>query len=143
MEIIIDTDEFDKQINDSIRLLRELPKELDRSVLQFAFMAMARVVAKAARGLVAVLTGRLKRSIRVRASPSKYKPGALIIASGSKKDRVEGYHATLVEEGTIRTRAQPYMQPAARNTTEAQGQAAVAEINRRIVPLINRLRRRR
>ena len=142
MEIFIDTDQFDKDIRDALRLLRDLPGEMDRTIHQDASMAAGRVVLKRARQLVKVRSGRLKRSGRVKPSPKRHRPGALVIFSGSKKAKTLGYHATLVEKGTIRTRAQPYLEPAARGTLSEQAKAAAVAMRKGIGKVIRKLRRR-
>ncbi len=127
--LTIDTKEFDRDIQDAIRFFKELPGRLDETVHQDAMMAAARVVAAEARRRVPIRTGALRDSIRVRRSPKKYRPGAMVIASGSKKAGTKGYHAKLVEYGTVKTPAQPYMESAARARSK-QIRAAAKAINK-------------
>ena len=125
MKLSIDTTAFDRDVREAIKFLEELPGKLDETAHQDAMRAAARVVAAEAKRLAPVgKTGNLRDSIRVRSSPKKHKPGALVIASGSKKAGTKGYHAKLVEYGTVKTKARPFLEPAARTTAAKQVQAA-------------------
>ena len=124
MKLTLDTTAFDRDVREAIKFLEELPGKLDETAHQDAMRAAARVVAAEAKQLVPVRTGNLRDSIRVRSSPKKYKPGALVIASGSKKAGTKGYHAKLVEYGTVKTKARPFLEPAARTTVAKQVKAA-------------------
>lgn len=88
--------------------------------------AMARVAAKAARQYVPVKTGALKRSIRVRRTTDrsrgvKLRNAAANLFAGGKGAR----HAHLIELGTVRAAAIPYLAPAITKTGTEQHRAFV------------------
>ena len=92
------------------RLLKELGPVPAGRLGQNALMAGARVIAAEARRRVPVDTGELKRSIGVRSDRGLRRAGgdtrqAFVTASAR--------HAGLVEFGTVRMAAQPYLRPAA------------------------------
>ena len=126
MKLSIDTTAFDREVREAIKFLEELPGKLDETAHQDAMRAAARVVAAEAKQTTTFIdrTGNLRASIRVRSSPKKHKPGALVIASGSTKAGTKGYHAKLVEYGTVKTKARPFLEPAARGTASKQVKAA-------------------
>ena len=139
MEITLDTTDYDRNVREAIKFLSQLPGRLDGTAHQDALMAAAKVVAAEAKRLVPVDTGNLRDSIRVRSSPKKYKPGALVIASGSTKAGTKGYHAKLVEYGTVKTRARPFMEPAARGTASKQVKAAARAAGKSFEKIVKEL----
>ena len=93
------------------RAIRQLPEGLVVRVYGDATAAMARVVARTARSEVPVVTGALRNSIRVRRVGERYRgrriPGAAAnLFVGGPGAR----HAHLVELGTIRAAANPFLQ---------------------------------
>ena len=125
MKLTIDTTAFDRDVREAIKFLKELPGKLDETAHQDAMLAAAKVVRDEAKRLAPVgKTGNLRGSIRVRRSPKRHKPGAVVIASGSTKAGTKGYHAKLVEYGTVKTKARPFLEPAARTTAAKQVKAA-------------------
>ncbi len=139
MKLSIDTTAFDRDVREAIKFLEELPGKLDETAHQDAMLAAAKVVAAEARQLVPVRTGNLRDSIRVRSSPKRYKPGALVIASGSTKAGAKGYHAKLVELGTVKMAARPFLEPAARTTQSKQVQAAAQATGKRFQKVVKEL----
>ena len=102
-----------------IRQLEALPGVLDRVAVEDGLLESAKVVAKEAKANAPVgPTGNLRKSIRARRGTKKYKPSAIV-----ETKRPEGSHAHLVELGTVKAAAQPFLEPAVNNTKSAQLQA--------------------
>ena len=84
-------------------LLKKLPDRVALNALNSGMRAGARVIAKEARSLVPVRTGRLKKAITVR---KKRKPGYFTAGA-------EGVpYAHLVEFGTVDWIGRPFLRPA-------------------------------
>ena len=92
------------------RAIRQLPEGLVVRVYGDATNAMARVVAKTAQSEVPVRTGALRNSIRVRRIGERYRgrriPGA---AANVFVGGPGAFHAHLVELGTRRAAANPFL----------------------------------
>jgi HK97 gp10 family phage protein len=92
-------------LNETRKLLKDLPRKLQTGALRSGLRAGAKIVRDEARTLVAVKTGGLKRSIRIIAR--RMKKGTITVSVGSSLK-----YAHLLEYGTVRTRANPYLRPA-------------------------------
>jgi HK97 gp10 family phage protein len=68
------------------------------------------VVAKAARQKVPVDTGKLRETIRVTRLPGDPKQDIRVYAGSRKKG--EAYYAHMVEYGTVKMKAKPFLRPA-------------------------------
>lgn len=101
------------------RKFEALPKKVQRKVLREGMTAAAKIVRAQARADVPVATGDLRKSINVRglqaakgaAFLNKTKGGSRAVQIG-KTVVAEAPHAHLVEKGTKRMRAQPFLLPA-------------------------------
>jgi HK97 gp10 family phage protein len=95
------------------RKLAQLERGFDRKKVVGVLRRGANVIAREERALVPVRSGDLRRSITVTTSPGFTLPDArneITIFVGPK--RGAGSIAHLVEWGTIRTAAHPFIQPA-------------------------------
>ena len=119
----------EKQLDDLERALRELPWAVKLHVMGAGCAAAARVVAARAKTLFPVDTGELSRSIRVRRTSEKIRgrkvsgTAAQVIAGAKRDLDLKAHHAMLVELGTVRTAAQPYLAPAVRESRSPQFRA--------------------
>lgn len=104
------------------REMRELGPKLARRGLRAATNAAAQVIKKEAKALVPVDTGRLKRkAIYVKrsrrgssATRESYLVGVRVGRKEQAKDR-DAYYWFLVEFGTVKMAARPFMRPAFEN----------------------------
>ena len=108
---------------DFVKAIEKMPEALARHVQGGGALEVAKIIRKAARNLVPVDTGALKRSIRVRqvsqkiqvkllGGPTRIPRSASQALAGNQKG---AFHGHLVEFGTIRSRAQPFLEPAVRS----------------------------
>lgn len=101
------------------RKFEALPKKVQRKVMREGVTQAAKIVRAQARADVPVATGDLRKSIKVRglqaakgaAFLNKTKGGSRSVKIG-KTVVAEAPHAHLVEKGTKRMRAQPFLLPA-------------------------------
>ena len=142
MEIGFDIDGFD----DVQRALRALPGLVAERVQGDGLIAMARVVRDQAKISVPVRTGALRDSIRARRvsdivdTPSGRKrvPGAVAELIVGRKG---GRHWHLIEYGTVRAPAHPFLEPAFFGTRNQQTSEAIAAMARSFVRLGRQLAR--
>ena len=94
-------------------VLEALPGTLDRLATEEGLLEAAEVIRDEAKANAPEgKTGNLRRSIRARRGTRRYKPSVLVMATAP--------HAHLVELGTVKSAARPFMEPAAINTKSAQ-----------------------
>ena len=131
----LDSVEFEMHGDEEFaKALAKIPEALARHVQGGGALAVAQIIRKAARNLVPVDTGALKRSIRVRQVSQKIQikilgPPVRIPRSASQAlagNQKGAFHGHLVEFGTIKSKAQPFLEPAVR-TSHSQFLRAYAE----------------
>ena len=127
MEISMDTQGYDQTIAN----LDALPAAMAARVTGRGLLAAARVVRKRAREIVPVETGLLKKSLYaasaksiIETSRGRRKLGGTAAVVGT---RATAPHAHLVEFGTVRAPAHPFLGPAITGTTNAQLDALARE----------------
>ena len=130
------------RLGDLDATLRALPVRVRKRLLGAASLEMAKVGLHTARRLVRVRTGRLKRSIvakrkRVR-GPGGAMQGGAVLRAGARW----AAHATLIEYGTSRARAFPFVRPAVERHHRRMLRAARGRI-RRILPRVVAAAKRR
>ena len=105
-------------------------------------------MADRARELVPERTGALKASILARSASSlvstssgvrKISGTAAVVLAGNRGNITGAAHAVLVEYGTVRTAAHPFMEPAAMGTIQQQFQAAAVGSRRALERLAQQL----
>lgn len=89
------------------KAVRQLPKNIQKRVMKTALRAGGRVIAKEAKQNVPVGTGDLKKSIKIVTGKSK-KDGALIFVTTTK----DAFYSHMIEFGTSKMKAQPFLRPA-------------------------------
>ena len=117
-----------------VKAMEQMPEALARHVQGGGALEVAKIIRKAARNLVPVDTGALKRSIRVRQVSQKIQVKLLgaptriprSAAQALAGNRPGAFHGHLVEYGTVRSKAQPFLEPAVR-TNNSQFLKAYAE----------------
>ena len=108
------------------KVLKLLPKELEKKALDSAFKAGANIVAQDAKGRVPVDTGELRDAIVVRKARSRQRSKGIIAVVGIKKPTSRRAHLT--EFGTKNAAAKPFLRPA----IDIKGQDAIAVIGRKL-----------
>ena len=124
-----------------LKAINSLPGLLAERVTGNGLLAAARVVRDQAKALVPVRSGALQGSIRtVRRSQYVYVssgarrrvPGAAAqVVAGGKGAR----HVNLIEYGTVRSKARPFLEPALVANTSRQLSVAVAAMARSFVKI--------
>jgi HK97 gp10 family phage protein len=119
--------------------LQALPDAVERRLLSRALREGGKVVLPVARSLTPVRSGRLRRSLKLRAMRRKKGRVGVLIFTGTREElQISGkdpyYYPTAVELGTSKRRARPYLRPALFRTreqaTEVIGQVLWAGIVR-------------
>ena len=127
-------------LEEAIKNIEALPGLLGTQVYGDGMLAAAKVAAAESKALVPVSTGALRDSIRARkrsavvhTSKGRRKTSgaaAQVVAGGSG-----ARHAFLVEYGTVRAPAHPYLEPALHGSTSRLLAAAGAAMKRSFVKL--------
>jgi HK97 gp10 family phage protein len=109
------------------KVLGQLPRRIEEQTVLKALREGAKPIVKDAKKRVPVRSGKLKKAITVRkGSRRRTAKGGGQLVIGFKKP--ESRRAHLTEFGTSRQPAQPFMRPA----IDAQGQAAIDAIGKRL-----------
>ena len=131
-------------IEDMIKAIDNLPGLLGTQVYGDGMLAAAKVVAAEAKTIVPVRTGALRDSIRARKRSAvvhttrrrrKIAGAAAQVVAGGKN----AHHAFLIEYGTVRMKAQPYLEPALRSTVSQQLAAAGAVMQKSFAKLATQI----
>ena len=102
----------------------KLPAAIQKKHLNKSLRAGANVIKNAARSLVAVDEGKLKKSLKVRALKRSAKQFGVMVQTGTAAElgipetKNRGYYPFTLEYGTKTQRARPYMRPALHNNDE-------------------------
>ena len=130
MEIGVDIEGF----GELVQAMDALPGLVAERVQGDGLIAVARVVRDEAKVLVPVRTGALRASIRTRRVAARVSgkrvagAAARVVAGGAAAP-----HAALVEYGTVRAPAHPYLEPALLGTQTRQLAAAGAAMARSFI----------
>ena len=121
-----------------IKGMDELPGLVAERVQGDGLSAMARVVRDEAKQTVPVKTGKLRDSIRARRRAAKVDTGRGVKrVPGAAAQTLAGgpgaRHAHLIELGTVKAAARPYLEPALLATQDKQLSAAAAAMARSFV----------
>ena len=114
------------------KVLQRMPLEIQLFVARYGCLAMGRVIAREARRLVPVDTGALRKSIRARTVRERFRGRKIPSAAGVFVGGTGAAHANLVEHGTVKTSAKPFLRPAIQRNTSEQHQAFVRESKKRL-----------
>ena len=120
--------------------MRGLDDALARHIQGAGLIAMARVVVKEAKARVPVETGALQRSIRARKAGERFRGrkipgGAANVFAGGPGAR----HAHLIELGTVKAPAYPFLSSALLATKSQQQDALVSGTSRELERQVRRL----
>ena len=132
--------ELEQQIDELEKAFRQLDDSLARHIQGRGLQEMAKVVARKAKALVPVKTGALQNSIRVRRTGERFRgrkiPGgsAAVFAGGTG-----ARHANLIELGTVRAPAYPFLAPALLSDRGAQRAALVRGTARELDKQVRRI----
>lgn len=96
------------------RQLRKLPGPMAKKALRKGLRAGAKIIQAEAKVRVPKVTGALRKSIRVRAARKRRGTVGVTVTTGQKDNAFVGdtYYGGMVEFGTSRMTARPFMQPA-------------------------------
>ena len=126
------------------RLLDKLPGRLDRRVIRGALTKTAKPLVKAVKAKVPVFTGNLKKSIgafSLKHGKGRNRSTVAIAVGARTSGKFKGYHAHLVEFGTVKMKARPFLRPAFDRHKGRWFRAVGREIWNGIRKEINKLRK--
>lgn len=123
--------------NDLIKALRMFPKNIQRNVMVGATRAAANVVRDRARELVPKRTRNLEKSIvsiqRSNKEFSVLNPNTITFSVTPQRGATyDGWYAHMVENGTVKQVAQPFLRPAFEQSRDKSLEAAKDYIAKRI-----------
>ena len=95
-----------------LKALNQFPKNIQNNVLVGAVRAGAKPLVDAARANVPVDTGNLKKSIGINRKRTKDKSTVWFTVSPRKGEPNDGFYGHMIEFGTSKIAAQPFMRPA-------------------------------
>ena len=95
-----------------LKALCQFPKNIQNNVLAGAVRAGAKPLVDAARTNVPVDTGNLKKSIGINRKKTKDKSTVWFTVSPRKGGVNDGFYGHMIEFGTSKMTAQPFMRPA-------------------------------
>lgn len=117
------------------RMLREFEPKLAKKIIRRTLRKAAKPVLETARQHAPVLTGALKRSLKVRAMKrsrrNKNKYGVRVI-TGDDFFKGEQFYGAFIEFGTSRIEAKPYLRPAYDNNKTSVRDVFRREIKKEI-----------
>lgn len=104
-------------------LLKELPDEMAKKVLEQTVRAGGKIVLDAAKQKVPVRTGRLRNSLVIKKDSGAFRRFGsvkyLVGANLSARRGLTAPHAHLVEFGTVKMSARPFLEPAFQENKDA------------------------
>ena len=112
------------------KLLDALPAQMSKRVVRGSLLKSAQPILRAAKRNVPVRTGDLKKSLAaVKGGKREERRGEVKVLIGARRSkRFRGFHAHLVEFGTAKTKAQPFLGPALIQNRQRQRRILVREI---------------
>jgi len=99
-----------------LKKLKKLPERVQKNVLTGAMRAATKPIIKEARNLVPKSSGVLKKSIGAKKRQSKNKN--IIHFSVAPLVKKGGFYAHMIEFGTVKMSAKPFMRPAVDKTAD-------------------------
>ena len=102
--------------------------------------AAARVASQSAKQLVPVRTGQLRRSIRVGQLTAKI-DGKNVPGAGARLNAggPSAKHAHLIELGTVKAAARPFLEPASKHNQQGQMSKLFEETRRNFLVIVNKI----
>ncbi len=89
------------------KALSQLPRTVERRIVQKGLKAAAKVIVKDAKTRVAVDEGLLKKEIRTKAGPKSRGSVVILIFTS-----IKAWYAHMIEFGTSKMSAKPFLRPA-------------------------------
>jgi HK97 gp10 family phage protein len=123
-------------VEDVVRKLQSLTPKLQAQALRKATREGAKVIQREAKALAPVQTGALRDSIKVKAGKRKKGRISTLIQVGQGDFKGDTFYGAMVEYGTRRMPARPFMTPAYESKGNAAKNVAVAEIERALERIV-------
>jgi HK97 gp10 family phage protein len=124
-------------VEEVVRKLQSIEPKLQKQALRKAVREGAKVIQREAEANVPVDTGQLREAIKIRA-PKKRKKGRIstLVQVGKGDFRGDTFYGAMIEYGTSKMPARPFMTPAYESKGEAAKNVAVAEIEKALDRII-------
>lgn len=107
-----------KGVEETIRNLREFPERIQKNIMAGAIRAGCKPIVESAKKNVTVDSGNLKRSIGIVKRKTKNKKTMKFSVTPRRGGKNDGYYAHMVEFGTSKMSAKPFMRPALENANK-------------------------
>lgn len=120
---------------DSTKLLKALaqfPQNIQKNVLTGAIRAGCKPILDEAKRNVPIDSGNLKKSMGIIKRKSKDKTKVRFSVTPRRKGKYDGYYAHMIEFGTSKQVAQPFMRPAFENQDNQSIEASKEYLAKRI-----------
>jgi HK97 gp10 family phage protein len=123
-----------------VRKLRQFEPKVQRQAVSKATRAGAKLIQAEAKANVPVDTGALKEAIKVRA-PKKRKKGkvATLVQVGAGDFKGDTFYGGMIEFGTSKMTARPFMTPAFETKGAEARDVAIAELGRAIDQILRKM----
>lgn len=121
--------------------LKQFPKNIQKNILVGAVRAGAKPLVEAAKDYAPVDKGILKKSIGVNRKKTKDKNQVWFAVSPRKGGKYDGFYGHMVEFGTSKMAAQPFLRPAFESQDNVSIDAATKYMADRIDKEIEKARR--
>lgn len=121
--------------------LKQFPKNIQKNILVGAVRAATKPLVEAAKDYVPVDKGILKKSIGVHRKKTKDKSQVWFTVSPRKGGKYDGFYGHMVENGTSKMAAQPFLRPAFESQDNASIDAATKYMAERIDKEIEKARK--
>ena len=115
-----------------LEALKQFPQNIQKNVVTGAVRAGAKVLVDEARRNVPIDTGNLKKSIGTIKRKTKDKNIVKFSVSPRRKGKNDGFYGHMIEFGTSKMSAQPFMRPTFENQDNESIEASKAYMVKRI-----------
>lgn len=118
--------------SDLLKALKKFPDNIQKNVMTGAVRAAAKPIVSAARANVPVDSGNLKKSIGTVKRKSRDKTKIRFSVTPRKGGKYDGWYGHMLEFGTSKMAAQPFMRPAFENQDDQSIEEAKKYIAKKI-----------
>lgn len=115
-----------------LKALKKFPENIQKNVMTGAVRAGAKVISGEAKSNVQIATGNLKKSIGIIKRKSKDKTKIRFSVTPRRGGKNDGFYSHMVEFGTSKMAAQPFMRPAFENQSDQSIKATKEYLAKRI-----------
>jgi len=123
-----------KGVKELLHSLKQFPQNIQKNVITGAIRAGCKPIVNSAKSYVPVDSGNLKKSIGIVKRKSRDKTKIRFSVTPRRKGKYDGFYAHIVEFGTSKMAAQPFMRPA----YESQDNESIDEVKKYMAKRIDK-----